>query len=68
MKSIIHGQEPDLTSLNHLIYTAAVTSAELCNVKIKPLKSNVPKERAWQEILNGKLHFLCSEMSKMTTI
>ena len=34
MKNIIHEQEPDLTSLNHLTYASAVISTELCNVKI----------------------------------
>ena len=34
MKNIIYEQEPDLTSLNHLIYAFAVISTELCGVKI----------------------------------
>ena len=31
VENIIHEQEPDLTSFNHLIYASAVTSTELCN-------------------------------------
>ena len=49
VKNIIYEQKPDLTSLNHLIYASAVISTELCNVKIKAPKKNVPKKRAWQE-------------------
>ena len=33
VKNIIHEQDPDLTSLNHLIYASAVMSTELCNEK-----------------------------------
>ena len=49
MKNIIDEQEPDLTSLNHLIYASAVISTELCNVKIKSPKRNVLKNLALQE-------------------
>ena len=49
MKSIIHEWEPDLTSLNHLFYTSAVISIELCGVKIKTTERNVPKKRTWEE-------------------
>ena len=46
-KNIIDEQEPDLPSLNHLIYASAVISTELCNVEIKAPKRNVPKKFAW---------------------
>ena len=47
VKNIIYEQKPDLTLLNHLIYASAVIIIELCNVKIKALKRNVPKKRPW---------------------
>ena len=47
VKNIIDVKEPDLTSLNHLIYAPAVISAKLCNVRIKAPKRNVPKNLAW---------------------
>ena len=54
MKNIIHEQEPDLTSLNHLIYTYAVISTELCKVKIKTPKRNVPKNVPGRSALKNK--------------
>ena len=47
VKNVINEQELHLTSLNHLIYASAVISKELCNVKIKTPKRNVPKNLAW---------------------
>ena len=49
VKNVIHGQEPDLTSLNHIIYASTVISTELCNVKMKGLERNIPKKRTWHE-------------------
>ena len=40
VENIIHEEEPDLTSFNHLIYASAVISTELCNLKIKAPKRN----------------------------
>ena len=37
MKSVIREWEPDLISLNHLFYTSAVISIELCGVKMKEM-------------------------------
>ena len=54
-KNIIDKQEPDLTSLNHLIYASAVISTELCNVKIKAPKRNVPTNPAWQERIQKQI-------------
>ena len=73
VKNIIYEQKPDLTSLNHLIYASAVISTELCNVKIKAPKRNVPKKRAWQERIQKQINTLRStwkrsKMSKMTTL
>ena len=73
LKNIIHEQKPDLTSLNHLISASAVISTELCNVKIKAPKRNVPKKRAWQERIQKQINTLRStwkrsKMSKMTTL
>ena len=49
VKNIIDEQKPDSTFLNHFIFASAVISTELCNVKIKAPKRNVPKKLAWQE-------------------
>ena len=51
MKNIIHGQEADLTSLNHIIYAPAVISTELCNVNIKG-----SKEMFQKNVLGRKKH------------
>ena len=52
----IHEQEPDLTSLNHLIYASAVISIELCNVKIKAPKANVSKKRPCNERIQKQIN------------
>ena len=52
----IHEQEPDLTSLNHLIYASAVISTELCNVKIKAPKTNVSKKRPCNERIQKQIN------------
>ena len=54
VKNIIHEQEPDLTSLNHLVYTYAVISTKLCKVKIKTPKRNVPKNVLGRSALKNK--------------
>ena len=48
VKNIIHEREPDLTSLNHLIYESAVISTELCDVQIKATKTNVLGKNAFR--------------------
>ena len=48
LKNSIHEQEPDLISLNHLIYVSAVISVELCNIKIKALKRNMLGKNAFK--------------------
>ena len=68
MKNVIHEREPDLTSLNHLIYTSVVISTELCNVKIKAPKRNVPKKRAWQERIQKQIHTLRSDLETLKNV
>ena len=72
LKNIIYEQKPDLTSLNHLIYASAVISTELCNVRIKAPKINVPKKCAWQERIPKQTIFVLtwkrSKILKMTAI
>ena len=68
VKNIIHEREPDLTSLNHLIYTSVVISTELCNVKIKAPKRNVSKKRAWQERIQKQIHTLRSDLETLKNV
>ena len=68
MRNIIHEQEPDLTSLNHLIYVSAVISTELCNVKIKGFKRNVAKKRAWQERIQKQINTLRSDLETLKNV
>ena len=65
VKNIIHEREPDVTSLNHPIYAFAVISIKLCNVKIKALKRNVPKKRAWQEHIQKQIDTLRSNLKTL---
>ena len=68
MKNITDEQEPDLTSLNHLIYASAVISTELCHVKIKAPKRNVPKNLAWQERMQKPLSTLRSDLETLKNV
>ena len=68
MKSIIDEQEPHLTSLNHPIYASAVISTELCNVKIKAAKRNVPKKLAWQERIQKQINTLRSDLETLKNV
>ena len=68
VKNIIHKPEPDLTSLNHLIYASAVISTELCTVKIKAPKRNVPKKRAWQECIQKQINNLRSDLETLKNV
>ena len=68
VKTIIDEQEPDLTSLNHLIYASDVISTELCNVKIKAPKRNVPKKLAWQERIQKQINTLCSDLETLKNV
>ena len=68
VKNIIDEQEPDLTSLNHLIYASAVISTELCNVKIKAPKRNVPKKLAWQERSQKQIKTLRSDLETLKNV
>ena len=54
VKSIIREWEPDLISLNHLFYTSAVISIELCGVKIKTTERNVPKNVLGRDAFRNK--------------
>ena len=68
VKNIIDVQEPDLTSLNHLIYASAVISTKLCNVKIKAPKRNVPKNLAWQEHIQKQINTLRSDLETLKNV
>ena len=69
VKNIIDLQEPDLTSLNHLIYYAStVISTELCNVKIKTPKINVPKNLARQESFQKQINTLRSDWKTLKNV
>ena len=61
-------QEPDLTSLNHLIYASAVICTELCNVKIKAPEKNVPKNLAWQERIQKQINTLPSDLETLKNV
>ena len=68
MKNIAHEQKPDLNSLNHLIYASAVISTELCNVKIKAPKRNVPKKGAWPERIQKQINTLRSDLETLKNV
>ena len=68
LKNIIDVQEPDLTSLNHLIYASAVICTELCNVKIKAPEKNVPKNFAWQERIQKQINTLPSDLETLKNV
>ena len=67
-KKIIHKLEPDFTSLNHLIYASAVISTELCRVKVKASKRNVPRKRAWQERIQKQINILRFDLEMLKNI
>ena len=68
VKNIIHEREFDLTSLNHLIYAPPVISTELCGVKIKAPKINVPAKYAWQEHIQKHINTLCSDFETIQNV
>ena len=68
VKNIIDVQKPDLTSLNHLIYASALISTELCYVKLKAPKRNVPKKLAWQERIQKQINTLCSHLETLKNV
>ena len=68
VKYMINKQEPDLTSLNHLIYASAVIGTKLCNVKLKALKRNVPKNLAWQECIQKQINILRSDLEMLKNL
>ena len=68
LKNIIHEQEPDLTTLNCLIYAFAVISTELCNVKIKALKKNVPKKPYLAERIQKQINTLRSDLETLKNV
>ena len=68
VKNIIDEQEPDLTSLNHLIYASAVISTELSNEKIKAPKRNVPKKLAWQKRIQKQINTLRSDLGTLKNV
>ena len=68
VKNNIDAQEPDLTSLNHLTYASAIISTELCNVKIKAPKRNVPKNLAWQEHIQKQISTLRSDLETLKNV
>ena len=68
MKNIIHEQEPDLTTLNCLIYAFAVISTEPCNVKIKALKKNVPKKPYLAERIQKQINTLRSDLETLKNV
>ena len=68
VKNIAHEQKPDLNSLNHLIYASAVISTELCNVKIKAPKRNVPKKGAWPERIQKQINTLRSDLETLKNV
>ena len=65
---MINKQEPDLTSLNHLIYASAAIGTKLCNVKIKALKRNVPKNLAWQDCIQKQINILRSDLEMLKNV
>ena len=65
---LMYIQESDLTSLNHLIYASAVTSTELCNVKIKAPKRNVPKNLVWQKHIQKQINILHSDLETLNNV
>ena len=67
-ENMINKQEPDLTSLNHLIYAYAAIGTKLCNVKIKALKRNVPKNLAWQECIQKQINILRSDLEMLKNV
>ena len=67
-KNIIDVQQPALTSLNHFIYASAVISTELCNVKIKAPKRNVPKNLVCQERIQKQINTLRSDLETLKNI
>ena len=68
VKNIIDKQEPDLTSLNHLIYASAVIGTESCNVKIEAPKRNVPRNLAWQERIQKQISTLRSDLETLKNV
>ena len=68
LKNIIHEQEPDLTTLNCFIYAFAVISTELCNVKIKALKKNVPKKPYLAERIQKQINTLRSDLETLKNV
>ena len=65
LKNITDEQEPDLTSSNHCIYASTVISTELCNIKIKAPKKNVPKKLALQECIQKQINTLRSDLETL---
>ena len=65
MKNVIDEQEPDLTSLNHLMYASTVIITKLCNVKIKAPKTNVPNKCASQEHIQKQIKTLHFDLAKL---
>ena len=68
VRNIIDEQEPDLTSLNHLMYASAVISTELCNIKIKAPKRNVPKKLARQERIQKQINTVRSDLETLKNV
>ena len=68
VKNIIDEQKPDLTALNHLFYASAVISTELCYVKIKAPKRNVPKKLTWQERIQKQINTLRSDLETLKNV
>ena len=68
VKNIIYEQKPDLTFLSHLIYASAVISTELCGVKIKAPKRNVPEKHVWQERIQNQINILRSDLETLKNV
>ena len=54
--------------MKNIIYVMNRISTELCNVKIKALKRNVPKKCAWQEPIQKQKNTLRSDLKTLKNV
>ena len=53
---------------NLINYASAVISTELCNVKIKAPKRNVPKNLDWQECIQKQINTIRSDFETLKNV